>query len=366
MEQLRLKSNGKNNVLYMGEDGKWKSTGKKTKEEAIQWFYEQKEKDEVTLKLFADNMFTDNSVGSYRYLQEQTGRHSHESWWYEQDKLLHRYLIPQFGKTPIYKMTTRQIQAWYLSFKGVSKKELSAEAKKKIINCLSTVMQHAVYMGLIDKNPCKEVIRIKCNNKGRKVFSEEELEKMFPANDIDLINIWGNLMWATYFMIMADTGWRPGEIAALTKEGFFESYNGIYTTKSVNSFDKKIQDTIKTTEGGYTYRIGIVSDRTAKLIKRLIIQRGEGLLFTTFDNRILCSTLIRQKFREKMERIGIDVTGRPPYALRTTFMTRVANKYQREQVEELMGHKQWRACYDKRTPEDVIKKVSEYHKVCSQ
>lgn len=263
-------------------------------------------------------------------------------------------------------MTTRQIQAWYLSFKGLSKKELSAEAKKKIINCLSTVMQHAVYMWLIDKNPCEDVIRIKCTAKGRKVFSDEELKKMFPDNDIDLLNVWGNLMWATYFMIMADTGWRPGEIAALTKEGFFEDYNGIYTTKSVNSFDKKIQDTIKTTEGGYTYRIGIVSDRTAGLIKRLIAQRENNLLFTTFDGRVLCSFLIRQKFIEKMERIGIDIKGRPPYALRTTFMTRVANKYQREQVEELMGYKQWRACYDKKTPEDVIKKVAEYRKVCSQ
>ena len=56
-----------------------------------------------------------------------------------------------------------------------------------------------------------------------------------------------------------------------------------------------------------------------------------------------------------LDSIGIDSEGRPQYSLRTTFMTNISNTMSKDKVMLLMGHKQWRECYDKRTAEDLIK-----------
>lgn len=359
MAEVKLRSNGKgNSILYLNEEGLWKSTGKKTFLEAREWYYEQKPKDELTFEIFSKGFFTDESVGSYKYLQTVTGRHTSKEWWSSRNNHLNGYLIPFFGKIPLYKINTKMIQSWYLSFKGKNKENLDPQSKRKILDCLSIIMGHAVYSGLIPTNPCDAVIKIKVEDVGREPYTEEELARMFPENDEELIATWGSLMWATYFMIMRDTGWRPGEISALTSKGYFEELNGIYTTQSVNSFDKTIQNSVKTTNKGYKYRIGVLTEQTGGLIRRLIQERKEGeLLFRSYKGEIITSFSVRKIFRVRMAEIGIDTKNRPPYALRTTFMTNAAKKMNREQVEELMGHKQWRSCYDKRSAEDILEKI---------
>lgn len=357
MEEVKFRANGRNqSILYKIDGGKWKSTGKKTFGEARDWYYHQKPKDELTLRKFAENFFTDESEGSFRQLQKLTGRYPHESWWHLHNIRLNAYILPKFGDTPLYKINTKAIQWWYVEMQGIHR-PLGTDAKKKILDCLSVIMDYAVYCELITVNPCKAVIKNKETHEGREPFTQEELAAMFPENDIELFAVWGNLMWATYYMIMRDTGWRPSEIAALTAEGYIEEQNGIYTTKSVDSFEKKIQNSVKTSEHGYRYRIGILTERTGKLLKRLIAQKGDGLLFTTEDGGLILNSYSRKVFKERMKAIGINTTNRPPYALRTTFMTNVAKKMDREQVEELMGHRQWRSCYDKRSAEDILKKV---------
>ena len=359
MAEIKFRANGVGkSVLYLNEEGKWKSTGKKTILEAREWYFTQKPKDELTFAKFATGFFTDESEGSYKYLQTMTGRHTRNEWWSCNKVNLKSYLIPFFGDIPLYKINTKMIQSWYLSFKGIQKERLEPQSKRKILDTLSIVMGHAVYSGLIDVNPCKAVIRMKKKrDEGRKPFTDEELARMFPENDDELISLWGSLMWATYFMILRDTGWRPGEISALTREGYYENLNGIFTTRSVNSFDKKVQESIKTSKKGYKYRVGILSERTGNLLKRHIHEKGDGLLFLSYKGEVLTTFSVRKKFREKMETLGISTEGRPPYALRTTFMTNVAKTMDREKVQQLMGHKEWRSCYDQRTAEDIIEGI---------
>ncbi len=359
MENTRFRANGVGKaILYLNEEGKWKSTGKKTFGEARDWYYNQKPKDELTFRIFAENIFTDESDGSYRQLQILTGRHTRNAWWHANALHLKGYLMPFFGDIPMYKINTKMIQSWYLTFKGKNKTNLNAQSKRKILDCLSEIMGYAVYSGVIDVNPVKAVIKMKVTDVGREPYTPEELARMFPENDIELISIWGDLKWATFFMIMRDTGWRPGEILALTSEGYIEELNGVYTTQSVNSFDKAVQDSVKTSDRGYKYRIGILSEQTGGLLRMLINQtEDKDLLFRSYKGEILISDCARIIFKRRMALLGIDTTNRPPYALRTTFMTNVAKTMNREQVEELMGHRQWRACYDKRTAEDVLAKI---------
>lgn len=358
MEKVRFKGNGIGKaILYLADDGKWKSTGQKTFIEARQWYYETKPKEELTFKVFSDGIFTDESEGSFRFLQTETGRHTKNEWWFHNNGFLHRYLLPFFGDIPMYKITTKMIQSWYLTFKGKTTDKLAPESKRKVLDCLSVIMGYAVYCGLIPTNPVKSIIRIKITNEGREPYTKEELAVMFPEDDKELIEVWGSLMWAVYFLIMRDTGWRPSEISALTEDCYIQKLNGIYTTKSVNSFDKVIQDSIKTSGTGYKYRVGLLSERTGRLLQDLIAYRHGTLLFQSYAGKLITSSSARCIFKKRMEAIGIKTEERPPYALRTTYMTNIAKTMSREQVEELMGHKQWRACYDKRTAEDILAKI---------
>ena len=360
MQKLHLRQREGRCVEYLDEDGKWKSTGKKDKDEARVWFFSDRKTSYMTFKDFAEDIFTCEEVGSYKYMQMQTNRHNHYEWWESSDGILKRYLLPRFGKMKLEDITAPVIQDWYLSFKGVEKQNLSPATKKKVLNCLSNILQWAVFRGMIQANPVKNVIKIRETNAGRVPYSDEEMTVMFPEDDSKLIQTWGNLMWAVYMMIMRDTGWRPAEVSGLKVEGFIEKYNGVYTTQSVDSFTRSIQNSIKTSDVGYDYKVGLLTEQTARLVKRYIEGMPQNSLMFSVYGKLVTSYNVRKHFRDCMARIGISTEGRPPYALRTTFMTNVSKKMSREQVEELMGHKQWRSCYDKRTPEDIVRKVKEW------
>lgn len=367
MEKVQFRANGIGKaILYRIDDGKWKSTGQKTFIEARQWYYETKPKEEMTFRLFSEGIFTDESEGSFRFLQTATGRHTKNEWWFHNDGFLRRYLNPFFGDIPLYKITTKMIQSWYLTFKGKNTEKLAPESKRKVLDCLSLIMGYAVYCGLIPNNPVKSIIKIKTTSEGREPYTAEELAVMFPEDDKELIEVWGSLMWAVYFLIMRDTGWRPGEIAALTEDCYIEKLNGIYTTQSVDSFDRVIQDSIKTSGTGYKYRVGLLSERTGRLLKDLIAYRHGTQLFQSYAGKLITSSSSRCIFKKRMEAMHISTEGRPPYALRTTYMTNIAKTMSREQVEELMGHKQWRACYDKRSAEDILTKLKGPQSVSEQ
>ena len=111
---------------------------------------------------------------------------------------------------------------------------------------------------------------------GRLPFTEEEMDKLFPSDDDALISIWGNLKWACYFSVLKDSGWRPGEAAALSKNNFFPSshgteLNGIYTEETVSWTTHKIVKRIKTSDksNGAKSKQGFLTEQTARLLSRL-------------------------------------------------------------------------------------------------
>ena len=76
-------------------------------------------------------------------------------------------------------------------------------------------MQTAVDEGYIASDPTERILTITENDtKNRQPFTAEELYTFFPADDNELIEIWGGLMWSVYFLIMRDT--MPTEISYAT------------------------------------------------------------------------------------------------------------------------------------------------------
>lgn len=362
MIKTRFKSRKERKVQYLDENGKWKSTGCDTIIEAKKWYYENIEKKVNNLfSNFTNGLFTDRSIGSFWWVCQKTNIGRTEAWWYRQDMALKLYILPVFGDMLLDEITTPLVQDWYFGLKGLRKgADLADYTRNHYLDTMSTIMKWAKNRGIISSNPCEGVIRIVPRQNGRDRFTPDEMAMMFPEDKKKCIRIWGGLSYACYYLIMRDTGWRPGEIAGLDVSGFYPSYNGIFTSQSVDSFSRKLKNSIKTSGDGYNYKIGVLSKFTTEMLSDLVQKSNiqSGLIFKGKRGGVLLAKSMRLHFRERMSLLGIDTTTRPPYSIRTTFMSQMSTKYDEEVVKELMGHTQWHRCYDKRTPEELLSRIA--------
>ncbi|MGX8678350.1 MAG: tyrosine-type recombinase/integrase [Sphaerochaetaceae bacterium] len=345
----------------------WVSSGKYTKEEAIEWAEKQIKKnrktdwnpsiDGVMFCDYARNFYTDGSYMSFRSRNERRDDPRSDSYYHTEATLFSKHVYPRWKHERLEDITPARIELWFTQIKG-SKGELSGNYKNKILACLSNVMEMACVDGLIPENPCSKVKGMYESSAKREAFTKEEMSKMFPESDKMLDFIWGGRMWSIYFLIMRDTGWRPGEVAGLMRRNYYPDLNGIYTEHSVNTFEKRIVDRIKTSGDGFRYKVGILSDRTCVLLNKYLKTLDGDLLFSEKKNHVVTTSTSNKRFKEGAEIAQVDINGRPQYSLRTSFMTYMAGEVDNMKLMELMGHKQWRMCYDRRTPEMVIRQAS--------
>ncbi len=345
-------------VQYLDQHGFWKSTGCDSLAEAKLWYERNIEGNaNGNFRNFSQDMFTDRRVGSYWWVRQNTNRGATEAWWYCNNIILQNYILPAFGDLEMRDITPSLVQDWYFSLKGKRKGYVGDSTKNIYMRCLKQVFDWARLKGIIASNPVDGVIKIIAQNKRRDRFSDEELAMMFPESIGEAISVWNDMALASFLYIMKDTGWRPGEILGLSVEGFYPEYRGIFTSQSFDSFTKEIKPTIKTSRKGYDHKVGILSPFTVSLFEAYLKDSGihEGAVFKKSG---MDTHSIRLLYIDRMNKLGISTENRPPYAIRTTFMTRMARKYDEETVKELMGHTQWHDCYDRRTPEELLAKIA--------
>lgn len=324
----------------------------------------------MTFGAFAENFFSRVDENSYRKKLEAFGKEYADEYFLAMQGRLKNYIMPRFKDTPLNMITSLEVENFYSRLVSkFSRKPLSGDAKNKVRECLNIIMQDAFVKNLIDRNPCEGTMKCSEHYNKREIFSVGELALLFPEDKTKLFSIWFNeenhfsegspLMWATYFSIMADTGFRPGEIAGLTKDSFRDI--GVFTTSSVNSRTRMVKDTIKTSNKGQPYKVGILSDYTKNLLEQLI-ENTEGEYLFMLNGRFLRTDTSNKHFKAACERAGIELRNRTQYCLRHSFDTHMLNsiddEVRRKDVQELMGHTSHRKEYDHRTAEDRIKKLS--------
>lgn len=349
-------------VEYLNSDGKWKSTGKDTKREAKTWveiFADQNNMPGcIAMRDFITDMIENEGPDSYISFLRSSGKMPTESTWNIMKTILRLYIIPRFGDFMITEISPRMIQNWIVTMKSKFDKPLASTYKDKILRHLGIVFDYAVFCGIIDRNPCRDIIGIrKVPVRKKKEFTDEELASLFPDDDIRLISIWSSKLIACYYMILRDTGWRPGEAAALTPANYIRSGHGIYTTRSVDSFTSSVKDRIKTSDSGYSMKIGILSDRTSALLEEIIEGMDDDQIIFTINGKLFVRSRLITTFNKALMACGIDIEGHCPYSFRVTFLTRASMMYPDSVVMEMMGHKNWHSCYDKRSPEELLEKL---------
>ena len=160
--------------------------------------------EKVTLRDFAEDIFTDRSEDSLRHHNELFGRKWTDHYYKTMDGWLRNYILRDFGDCDIRRITDTMIESWYIGLVSILKHDRLADSTRlKILDCFDIVMERARKKGLIERNPCEDVDKIVIRDrKKRRIFTKAEIALLFPNDRSELMRVWnGSLMWALYFSI---------------------------------------------------------------------------------------------------------------------------------------------------------------------
>lgn len=361
---------------FTDRPGLWLSTGKKdfdeAHEQAIACLHSSQRflpNEKVLLNDLKD-IFTETGEGSLQWRNERFGKHRERAYYNAHAGRLRNYILPKFGDWDIRRISDVAIESWYIDLTGIrSHKPLGAESKLKVLETFQLTMREAKRRGLIETNPCDTVQRIvpeKRKKKERRIFTQDEIDRLFPASNKRLMEIWGSLQWAVYFSIMLDTGFRPGEVLALGRTNFVKRADdntyGIYSWASVNALTRDVREKIKTSEKGKGEKKGILSDYTDRLVAKYLKQMpSEQFYLFEVRGRFPYAGYTNDILRDACYEADVDCGERTQYCFRHTFDTHMLNclggEIQESDIQDLMAHMGYRPEYDHRTPLQIIEKL---------
>ena len=323
-----------------------------------------KRETQITLEDFSKNLFTSKEVGSIYATDRLYNRVYPDSYYKKKQAMLDNYILPTFGKYLITAITARSIEIWLPSIRPIRGSSLSDNTKNKILVVFRDVMKEAKKRGYRDDNPAEEVCMIKERTKERNALPAKALLMLFPSNMEARIKVWGSAMWAVYFSILYDTGMRPGEIAALRVSDVYSTARGLAvgTARSVDSNERLIKNSVKTTHKGRKERGGLLYSDTAELLMRYIEKErlhGDDMLFRSENGKdgILFAETSNKHFKLTLKKLGLYSPGQVQYCLRHNYTTNRRGDMPDDILALSMGHTKLRDDYDHQNVKDLIRRL---------
>lgn len=354
--ETRIRHRKGRNFEALCPDGRWRSTGTNNMHEAriIAVIMNQKVPDDL-FRDFADSLMNNRNPGSWYDINRNLNKIS-ESSFETICNNLRIYVLPFFGKMRLCEITAPIIQGWYMDIRKRNGERVAPNTASRALEALSKVMAYGVFLGKLDVNPCEFVMHMRKTQQGYPRFTDAELEVMFPDSIPRLAEIYGDLTDALYFLIARDTGMRPGEIAGLSRDCYYPDLHGLYTMQSCDRRTRRVKESVKTTGRGNDDRYGFISPLT-EIILQSVLSDGRDLIFSWSNGTLRGQEYYYRLLNRVLKKLGIPKNGRAVYSFRSTFFTRFLNEHSNAAAMAMMGHRNWHACYDQRTPDDIMRKA---------
>ena len=250
------------------------------------------------------------------------------------------YVIPLWGDIALSDMTVKIIDEKLVNVRSVKyERELSGVFKNVILIILDDVFKAAMEDGAININPVKSVMRFSHTiTHPRGAIPKEEMRLLFPASHDELLKVWKNQIHAVAYLILRDTGLRPGELRALQWGDWYPDLRFFPITKAIESGKR---DKIKCTKTG-SVKPAVVKEQTAVEIENLRNSvkdySAEKFIFASKKYGTFSIYSLVYNFRQGVLRAGLNRPEYSPYWLRHTFNTRMLGILPDEIVRLLMGH----------------------------
>ncbi len=366
----RTKTGRNIDVIFSYAPNKRVSTGTKKMSEAVRFaenMLVQMGQDVKLMPLFSEyakDFFSRTDEDSLHYRDISFKREKRGKWYKEQQRFLNLYIMPTFKDYPLNAITTLLIEKWMITLKGSKKEELAGNTKYKALNALKMILDDARRNLYITSNPAEFVsLPSQKPETERRPLTLYEQKMLFPSNAEDRIATWLDLIYAGYFSVMYDTGFRPAEVAALKVEDVYKTSDdtmGVYTTHTICYETMEYQERVKTSGKGMESRVGLLTSVTAEIITKIIEDKGlkaNDFLFRREGsrNKWIIPDVANKKLRCTCKRLGLD-DDVSQYCLRHTYAT-----YRRGNLDEMtlalsMGHSggKVRNDYDHRTAQILL------------
>jgi len=147
------------------------------------------------------------------------------------------YLLPEFGRIKLKDLTTLALQKYYNSLyekSPLSNKPLSAKTVRNIHVLFSSVLQKAVQLDILKKNPAQNIELRKVKRYHSEVYDVSELSQLFEAlvgTDLEVP-----------IKILIFMGFRRGELLALT----FDKIDFLNSTITIDSNTVRVKSQVIT------------------------------------------------------------------------------------------------------------------------
>lgn len=289
----------------------------------------------MKIKDYAD-LFAQN--GFWRYKRAEKKKHFTDKSMLTRAAVMKNWIVPLWGTVNPKRLTVKMIdKAMMGAMSGLTRRPLAGATRNRILSVLSELYVHLIEEGLVRINPLRDVVR--CNSypeKPRSALPTEEIKKLFPSCRAELKQIWRTQKYICAFLILRDTGLRPGELSALKWRDWNPEIKFFPILRAIESGSKKE----KGTKTGAT-KPAIITDQTAdeiEVLRKKVKPKPEDYIFCNKHGVPYGTHRLSWNFHKAVERAGINRPELTPYWLRHTFNTRCLESMSDDLVKHLMGH----------------------------
>jgi integrase/recombinase XerC len=262
------------------------------------------------------------------------------------------YIIPLWGECRVRRLTTQNIENGIAGLRSpFTQKPLAGSTINRILSVLSDFYSYLMREGIARSNPVREVELCSPSPEvPRNALPTVEMAMLFPGVPAEVKHhillpdthdklkaIWRTQRYICAFLILKDTGLRPGELLALKWRDWDAETRFFPILKAIESGTRGKE---KGTKTGAT-RPAIITERTAEeieLLRRKIKPQPEDYIFCNCHGTPYDCHRLSWNFREGVKRAGLDRPRYTPYWLRHTFNTRMLEGLPGSTVDHLTGH----------------------------
>lgn len=348
---------------------KWLSTGCKTMADAREWADSQTGDGTKKIKFdsYAKCFFTDTSKTSKQIRDLMDNRAARQGTYMCNQVLTDCCIIPFFKGIDIKTITPKLIDEWKMWLRFEAKtffgKNYSVGTINRALSMLSMILDSAVYDEIISANPAKSVKRLGGSSKPKPIWKEEDIVKLFPSDENEFRKIWSKkesdngYVYGMICLTLFYTGLRPSECFALKRSNIYADMNAIHTSEVIDWYTMQPYNAIKTSNKGKKYKVCIVPEEFMKRLVRYIdsLPKEQEYLFLKKNGEYINARNIFYPIKVACNRVGIESHG--AYTFRHNFITKSLSEYDRKTVMEMAGHTTYEACYDHRTPRQIIEEL---------
>jgi integrase len=262
------------------------------------------------------------------------------------------YIIPLWGNCNVKRLTTRDIEDGITGLSSeLTGRPLAGCSVNRVLSVLSDLYSYLVGEGVVRFNPVRDVER--CSpypEKPRSALPTVEIAMLFPGvtdevrynillpdTHAKLMAIWRTQKYVCAFLILKDTGLRPGELLALRWRDWDADTRFFPILRAIESGTR---DQEKRTKTGAT-KPALITERTAveiETMRRKLKPKLEDYIFANCYGVPYATRRLSWNFREGVRRAGLNRLEITPYWLRHTWNTRMLEVLDDEIVGHLMGH----------------------------